>query len=178
MKAKNGSQTAAPCKNSVEIVPQSEAISKACCQRQIAQSDWQESLNEAIAEKVRPLVEQMARLDLYYVAQTVARVTYWRCRMAATPSTKEWVWLERQIRNKKLADGTVATFPRLVDGVHRNPDEPRHWYWFLAWGDGSKKRKYVPRHQIYLVRSLIESGRSVETILLHLTPSTNKGGVV
>lgn len=165
-------------------------------------------LAEALAEKIRPLEYQIARIELYCVAQTVVRAAYWRARLFAqslaagilppqsfdptsTPSTKneipptpstttpnaygtlgttkEWVWLERQIRNKKLADGTIATFPRLVDGVHRNLNEPGHWYWFLAWGDGKKKRRYIPQHQVYLMRSLLGAGKPIESILLHLS---------
>lgn len=153
---------------------------------------WNKTLE--LFPTIAPLLEESVDLEcrcikllLNHVARIAAWGTYRQCRWLATPSTKEgilttpstkqWIWLERQIRNKKLADGTIATFPRLVDGIHRNPDEPGHWYWFLAWGDSSKKRKYLPRHRVFLVKSLINSGKSLEMILLHMTPSDDKGGV-
>lgn len=79
-------------------------------------------------------------------------------------STKASGWLEKYIKNKKLKDGTIKTYPK-VEGIYRDPDKPNHWYWSYKWEEKSSKAKSanghitravsVPSSKIYTVRYAI-----------------------
>ena len=60
-------------------------------------------------------------------------------------STKASGWLEKYIKNKKLKDGTIKTYPK-VEGVYRDPDEPNHWYWSYKWEEKNSKAKSANGH--------------------------------
>jgi hypothetical protein len=82
-------------------------------------------------------------------------------------------WLEHYTKNKKLKDGTIATFPR-VEG-HREPEEPSHWYWAYKYeektpiaksANGFVTRAFsVPSSKVYSVRYAIASHWSISDIL-------------
>ncbi|MHC5762968.1 hypothetical protein [Nostoc sp.] len=82
-------------------------------------------------------------------------------------------WLEHYTKNKKLKDGTIATFPK-VEG-HREPDNPEHWYWAYKYEQKSDKAKSanghitkavsVPSGKVFSVRYAIASRWSVSQIL-------------
>ncbi|GEM_PF-5794541 len=82
-------------------------------------------------------------------------------------------WLEHYTKNKKLKDGTIATFPR-VEG-HREPEEPSHWYWAYKYeektpiaksANGCITRAFsVPSSLVYSVRYAIASRWSISDIL-------------
>ncbi len=82
-------------------------------------------------------------------------------------------WLEHYTKNKKLKDGTIATFPR-VEG-HREPEEPSHWYWAYKYeektpiaksANGFVTRAFsVPSSKVYSVRYAIASRWSISDIL-------------
>jgi hypothetical protein len=82
-------------------------------------------------------------------------------------------WLEHYTKNKKLKDGTIATFPR-VEG-HREPEEPSHWYWAYKYEEKTPIAKSangfvtravsVPSSKVYSVRYAIASRWSISDIL-------------
>ncbi|HEY9744248.1 MAG TPA: hypothetical protein V6C90_27470 [Coleofasciculaceae cyanobacterium] len=82
-------------------------------------------------------------------------------------------WLEHYTKNKKLKDGTIATFPR-VEG-HREPEEPSHWYWAYKYeektpiaksANGFVTRAFsVPSSKVYSVRYAIASRWTISDIL-------------
>lgn len=82
-------------------------------------------------------------------------------------------WLEHYTKNKKLKDGTIATFPK-VEG-RREPDNPEHWYWAYKYEEKNSKAKSpngfitravsVPSSKVCSVRYAIASRWSVAKIL-------------
>jgi hypothetical protein len=82
-------------------------------------------------------------------------------------------WLERYTKNKKLKDGTIATFPK-VEG-HREPDTSEHWYWAYKYEEKSDNAKSpngfitravsVPVSKVGLVRYAIASRWTISDIL-------------
>jgi hypothetical protein len=77
--------------------------------------------------------------------------------------------LYRYIENKKLKDGTIASYPRVIG--HRQPDNPTHWRWGFNWEekiDGEWKGRSigsVPLGAIALIQSMQKEGVSLEEIV-------------
>lgn len=77
--------------------------------------------------------------------------------------------LYRYIENKKLKNGTIASYPRVIG--HRHPDNPTHWRWGFNWEekmDGEwKGRSFgcVPLGAIALIQSMQNEGVSLEEII-------------
>ncbi|WP_292826449.1 hypothetical protein [Nostoc sp. JL33] len=77
--------------------------------------------------------------------------------------------LYRYIENKKLKDGAIASYPRVIG--HRYPDNPTHWRWGFNWEekiDGEWKGRSigsVPLGAIALVQSMQKEGVSLEEII-------------
>ncbi|WP_143172886.1 hypothetical protein [Scytonema sp. HK-05] len=51
-------------------------------------------------------------------------------RSLASP-TKQRGYLYKYLENKKLKDGTIASYPRVIG--ERSPDNPKHWRWGFNW---------------------------------------------
>ncbi|MBD2245165.1 hypothetical protein H6G26_16575 [Nostoc sp. FACHB-888] len=77
--------------------------------------------------------------------------------------------LYRYIENKKLKNGTIASYPRVIGD--RNPDNPTHWRWGFNWEekvDGEWKGRSigsVPLGAIALIQSMQNEGVSLEEII-------------
>jgi hypothetical protein len=77
--------------------------------------------------------------------------------------------LYRYIENKKLKNGSIASYPRVIG--HRNPDNPTHWRWGFNWEekvDGEWKGRSigsVPVGAIALIQSMQNEGISLEEII-------------
>ncbi|MEH2252351.1 hypothetical protein [Nostoc sp.] len=73
------------------------------------------------------------------------------------------------IENKKLKDGAIASYLRVIG--HRQNDNPTHWRWGFNWEekiDGEWKGRSigsVPVGAIALVRSMQNEGASLEKII-------------
>ncbi|MCG6135169.1 MAG: ASCH domain-containing protein [Nostoc sp. LLA-1] len=77
--------------------------------------------------------------------------------------------LYRYIENKKLKNGSIVSYPRVIG--HREPDNPTHWRWGFNWEekiDGEWKGRSigsVPVGAIPLIQSMQERGVSLEEII-------------
>jgi hypothetical protein len=77
--------------------------------------------------------------------------------------------LYKYIENKKLKNGTIASYPRVIG--HRQPDNPTHWRWGFNWEekvDGEWKGRSigsVPLGAIALIQSMQNEGVSLEEII-------------
>jgi hypothetical protein len=77
--------------------------------------------------------------------------------------------LYKYIENKKLKNGAIASYPRVIG--HRNPDNPTHWRWGFNWEekiDGEWKGRSigsVPLGAIALIQSMQNEGVSLEEII-------------
>jgi hypothetical protein len=77
--------------------------------------------------------------------------------------------LYRYIENKKLKNGTIASYPRVIGD--RNHDNPTHWRWGFNWEekvDGEWKGRSigsVPLGAIALIQSMQNEGVSLEEII-------------
>jgi hypothetical protein len=77
--------------------------------------------------------------------------------------------LYKYIENKKLKNGSIASYPRVIG--HRNPDNPTHWRWGFNWEekvDGEWKGRSigsVPLGAIALIQSMQNEGVSLEEII-------------
>lgn len=72
------------------------------------------------------------------------------------------------LENKKLKDGTIASYPRVVG--HRDPDNPTHWRWGYKWeekiDDEWKGRSIgVPIGAIPMIKLMQKEGASLEEII-------------
>lgn len=77
--------------------------------------------------------------------------------------------LYKYIENKKLKNGTIASYPRVIG--HRQPDNPTHWRWGFNWEEkvnGEWKGRSigsVPLGAIALIQSMQNEGVSLEEII-------------
>ncbi|WP_189523630.1 hypothetical protein [Nostoc sp. PA-18-2419] len=77
--------------------------------------------------------------------------------------------LYKYIENKKLKDGTITSYPRVIGD--RKPDNPNHWRWGFNWEekiDGEWKGRSigsVPVRAIALIQSMQNQGVSLEEII-------------
>ena len=77
--------------------------------------------------------------------------------------------LYKYIENKKLKNGSIASYPRVIG--HRQPDNPTHWRWGFNWEekiDGEWKGRSigsVPVGAIALIQSMQNEGVSLEKII-------------
>ena len=77
--------------------------------------------------------------------------------------------LYRYIENKKLKNGSIASYPRVIG--HREPSNPHHWRWGVNWEekvDGEWKGRSigsVPVGAIALIQSMQNEGVSLEEII-------------
>ena len=77
--------------------------------------------------------------------------------------------LYKYLENKKLKNGTIASYPRVVG--HREPSNPHHWRWGFNWEekvDGEWKGRSigsVPLGAIALIQSMQNEGVSLEEII-------------
>ncbi|MEH1932012.1 MAG: hypothetical protein V7K83_31925 [Nostoc sp.] len=85
--------------------------------------------------------------------------------------------LYKYIENKKLKDGAIASYPRVIG--HRHPDNPTHWRWGFNWEekiDGEWKGRSIgsvplgamastPAAGIALIQSMQNEGVSLEKII-------------
>jgi hypothetical protein len=77
--------------------------------------------------------------------------------------------LYKYLENKKLKNGTIASYPRVIG--HRNPDNPTHWRWGFNWEekiDGEWKGRSigsVPLGAIPLIQSMQNEGVPLEEII-------------
>jgi hypothetical protein len=77
--------------------------------------------------------------------------------------------LYKYLENKKLKDGTIASYPRVIE--HRDPSNPHHWRWGFNWEekvDGEWKGRSigsVPIGAIALIQSMQNEGVPLEQII-------------
>lgn len=77
--------------------------------------------------------------------------------------------LYKYLENKKLKDGTIASYPRVIGD--RKPDNPTHWRWGFNWEekvDGEWKGRSIgsiPVGAIALIQSMQKEGVSLEEII-------------
>ncbi|MBN3894108.1 MAG: hypothetical protein HWQ41_02040 [Nostoc sp. NOS(2021)] len=86
--------------------------------------------------------------------------------------------LYKYIENKKLKDGAIASYPRVIG--HRQPDNPTHWRWGFNWEikdeDGEWEGRSIgsipvgamastPAAGIALIQSMQNEGVSLEEII-------------
>ena len=78
--------------------------------------------------------------------------------------------LYKYIENKKLKNGVIASYPRVIG--HRQPDNPTHWRWGFNWEikdeDGEWKGRSIgsiPVGAIPLIQSMQKKGVLLEEII-------------
>jgi hypothetical protein len=77
--------------------------------------------------------------------------------------------LYKYIENKKLKNGTIASYPRVIG--NRKPDNPTHWRWGFNWEekvDGEWKGRSigsVPVGAIAMIQSMQKEGVPLEEII-------------
>lgn len=77
--------------------------------------------------------------------------------------------LYKYIENKKLKNGSIVSYPRVIG--HRNTDNPTHWRWGFNWEekiDGEWKGRSigsVPLGAIPLIEDMQNEGVSLEEII-------------
>lgn len=77
--------------------------------------------------------------------------------------------LYKYIENKKLKNGAIASYPRVIG--HREPSNPHHWRWGFNWEekvDGEWKGRSigsVPLGAIALIQSMQNEGVPLEEII-------------
>ncbi|MDZ8069026.1 MAG: hypothetical protein RMY64_26005 [Nostoc sp. DedQUE08] len=77
--------------------------------------------------------------------------------------------LYKYIENKKLKNGSIASYPRVIG--HRQTDNPTHWRWGFNWEekiDGEWKGRSIgsiPVGAITLIQSMQKEGVSLEEII-------------
>jgi hypothetical protein len=86
--------------------------------------------------------------------------------------------LYRYIENKKLKNGTIASYPRVIG--HRQPDNPTHWRWGFNWEekiDGEWKGRSigsVPVGAIPLIEDMRSRNIPLQEIIDFIKRSKNK----
>ncbi|MCV3217573.1 hypothetical protein OGM63_29375 [Plectonema radiosum NIES-515] len=86
--------------------------------------------------------------------------------------------LYRYIENKKLKDGSVASYPRVIG--HRDPSNPKHWRWGFNWeekvgGEWKNRSLSVKLGAIPLIQSMQKEGVKLEEIIGFIRRSKSKG---
>ncbi|AFY51337.1 hypothetical protein Nos7524_5647 (plasmid) [Nostoc sp. PCC 7524] len=77
--------------------------------------------------------------------------------------------LYKYLENKKLKDGTIASYPRVIG--NRKPDNPTHWRWGFNWEekiDGEWKGRSIgsiPVGAIAIIQSMQKEGVPLEEII-------------
>lgn len=77
--------------------------------------------------------------------------------------------LYKYLENKKLKDGTIASYPRVIGD--RKPDNPNHWRWGFNWEekiDGEWKGRSIgsiPVGAIPMIQSMQNDGASLKEII-------------
>ncbi|WP_197480141.1 hypothetical protein [Anabaena sp. 4-3] len=77
--------------------------------------------------------------------------------------------LYKYLENKKLKDGSIASYPRVIG--HREPDNPRHWRWGFNWEEkvnGEWKGRSigsVPVGAIPMIQSMQKDDVALEEII-------------
>jgi hypothetical protein len=85
-------------------------------------------------------------------------------------ASKQKGCLYKYLENKKLKDGTIATYPRVI-GDKRDPGNPQHWRWGFNWEekvDGEWKGRSigsVPVGAIPMIQSMQRENASLEEII-------------
>ncbi|WP_442937626.1 hypothetical protein [Nostoc sp.] len=87
--------------------------------------------------------------------------------------------LYKYLENKKLKNGTIASYPRVIG--HREPSNPHHWRWGFNWEikdeDGEWKGRSIgsiPVGAIALIQSMQNEGVSLEEIIGFIRRSKSK----
>ncbi|QFS49656.1 hypothetical protein GXM_07150 [Nostoc sphaeroides CCNUC1] len=86
--------------------------------------------------------------------------------------------LYKYIENKKLKNGTIASYPRVIG--HIQPDNPTHWRWGFNWEekiDGEWKGRSIgsiPVGAIALIQSMQNEGVPLEEIIGFIKRAKNK----
>jgi phage N-6-adenine-methyltransferase len=85
--------------------------------------------------------------------------------------------LYKYIENKKLKDGTIASYPRVIG--HRDPSNPTHWRWGFNWeekvdGEWKNRSLSVKLGAIPLIQSLQKEGVSLGEIIAFIKRSKSK----
>ncbi len=87
--------------------------------------------------------------------------------------------LYKYIENKKLKNGNIASYPRVI-GETRDPDNPKHWRWGFNWEekiDGEWKGRSigsVPIGALALIQSMQKSNIPLEEIISFIKRSKSK----
>jgi hypothetical protein len=77
--------------------------------------------------------------------------------------------LYKYLENKKLKDGTIASYPRVIG--ERDPENPKHWRWGFNWEekkDGEWKGRSLgslPVGLIPMIQSMQKSDVSLKEII-------------
>jgi hypothetical protein len=93
---------------------------------------------------------------------------------AVTPAqqpklSKQKGCLYKYIENKKLKDGSIVSYPRVIG--HRQPDNPNHWRWGFNWEikvDGEWKGRSInsiPVGVIPMIQEMQKEGVPLEEII-------------
>lgn len=91
------------------------------------------------------------------------------CSAQQPKLSKQKGCLYKYLENKKLKDGTIASYPRVIGD--RKPDNPTHWRWGFNWEekvDGEWKGRSigsVPVGAIPLIQSMQNEGVPLEEII-------------
>jgi len=85
--------------------------------------------------------------------------------------------LYKYIEIKKLKDGTVASYPRVMG--HRDPSNPTHWRWGFNWeekvdGEWKNRSLSVKLGAIPLIQSMQKEGVDLAEIIGFIRRSKNK----
>ncbi|WP_208822151.1 hypothetical protein [Tolypothrix sp. PCC 7910] len=86
--------------------------------------------------------------------------------------------LYKYLESKKLKDGTIATYPRVIG--HRESDNPNHWRWGFNWEikvNGEWKGRSinsVPVGAIPMIKSMQNQGVPLEEIIAFIKKSKAK----
>ncbi|MBW4502980.1 MAG: hypothetical protein KME57_26300 [Scytonema hyalinum WJT4-NPBG1] len=86
--------------------------------------------------------------------------------------------LYKYLENKKLKNGAIATYPRVVS--ERDPDNPKHWRWGFNWEekiDGEWKGRSigsVPVGAIPMIQSMQKLGVPLEEIIEFIRRAKSK----
>ncbi len=87
--------------------------------------------------------------------------------------------LYKYLENKKLKDGRIATYPRIIEDK-RDPDNPQHWRWGFNWEekiDGEWKGRSIgsiPVGAIALIQSMQNEGVPLEEIIAFIRRAKSK----
>ncbi|BAY66997.1 C-5 cytosine-specific DNA methylase (plasmid) [Calothrix brevissima NIES-22] len=97
------------------------------------------------------------------------------CLEAVSPAqplklSKQKGCLYKYLENKKLKDGRIVTYPRIIEDK-RDPDKPQHWPWGFNWEekiDGEWKGRSigsVPVGAIPMIQEMQNKGVPLQEII-------------